>query len=84
MQIRLNRISANYPAIPKVPAVDGIFGSRTEASVKSFQEIFDLTPDGMIVPEEIAEIVDFFLTHRGNAVIDEISVHRLGKEPFLI
>ncbi len=44
----------------------------------------DLTPDGMIVPEEIAEIVDFFLTHRGNAVIDEILVHRLGKEPFLV
>ena len=44
----------------------------------------DLTSDGMILPEEIAEIVDFFLTHRGNAVIDEISVHRLGKEPFLI
>ena len=44
----------------------------------------DLSPDGMIMPEDIAEIVNFFLTHRNNAVIDEISVHRLGKEPFLI
>ncbi|MCI5778856.1 MAG: SDR family oxidoreductase [Lentisphaeria bacterium] len=44
----------------------------------------DLTPEGMITPEEIAEIVDFLLTRRGNAVIDEILVHRLGKEPFLV
>ena len=50
VQVELNRIAQNYPAIPKVPAVDGIFGSRTEASAKSFQEIFDLTPDGIVGP----------------------------------
>ncbi len=44
----------------------------------------DLTPEGMILPEEIAEIVQFLLTHRGNAVIDEIGVHRVNKEPFLV
>ncbi|MBE6379563.1 MAG: SDR family oxidoreductase [Lentisphaerae bacterium] len=44
----------------------------------------DLTPEGMIMPEEIAEIVWFFLAHRGNAVIDEIIVHRMNKEPFLV
>ena len=43
----------------------------------------DLTPDGMIRPEEIAEIVQFLLKFRGNAVIDEVGVHRLSKEPFL-
>ena len=43
----------------------------------------DLTPEGMILPEEIAEIVWFFLANRGNAVVDEISVHRLNKEPFI-
>lgn len=42
----------------------------------------DLSEEGMISPEEIAQIVLFFLTFRGNAVIDEISVHRQGKEPF--
>ncbi len=42
----------------------------------------DLSEDGMILPEEISEIVLFFLKFRGNAVIDEISVHRAGKEPF--
>lgn len=50
VQVELNRISQNYPAIPKVPTVDGIFGSRTEASVRAFQEIFDLNPDGIVGP----------------------------------
>lgn len=44
----------------------------------------DLTPDGMILPEEIADLVCFFLENRGNAVVDEIVVHRLAKEPFLV
>lgn len=50
IQVELNRIAQNYPAIPKVPVVDGIFGSRTEASLRRFQEIFDLTPDGIVGP----------------------------------
>ena len=44
----------------------------------------DLTAEGMIMPEDIADIVTFILTHRTNAVIDEINVHRANKEPFLI
>ena len=48
VQTELNRISQNYPAIPKVPTVDGIYGSRTEAAVRKFQEIFNLTPDGIV------------------------------------
>lgn len=50
VQVELNRISQNYPAIPKIADVDGIYGSRTEASVRVFQEIFDLTPDGIVGP----------------------------------
>jgi len=48
IQTELNRIAQNYPAIPKIPVVDGIYGSRTEASVRKFQEIFNLTPDGIV------------------------------------
>lgn len=44
----------------------------------------DLSSEGMISPDEIATIVEFFLVNRGNAVIDEIIVHRRNKEPFLI
>lgn len=47
-QIRLNRISSNFPAIPKILATDGIFAEDTESAVRRFQEVFNLTPDGII------------------------------------
>ena len=48
VQIRLNRIAQNYPAIPKIVRTDGIFVEDTEAAVRAFQEIFNLTPDGVV------------------------------------
>ena len=48
VQVELNRIAQNYPAIPKIANVDGIFGSRTEASVRAFQRIFGLQEDGIV------------------------------------
>ena len=48
VQVMLNRISQNYPAIPKISSVDGIFGGQTEAAVRRFQEIFNLTADGIV------------------------------------
>lgn len=47
LQRQLNRISDNYPAIPKL-LVDGFFGVETEAAVREFQRIFNLTPDGIV------------------------------------
>ncbi len=47
IQIELNRISQNYPAIPKV-TVDGVFGAATDAAVRAFQSIFSLTVDGVV------------------------------------
>lgn len=60
LQVALNRISQNYPAIPKIPAADGIFGSRTEAAVRSFQQIFGLTADGIVGPATWYEIVRLY------------------------
>lgn len=48
VQTRLNRISTNYPAIPKIASADGIFGTQTEDAVLEFQRIFGLTADGIV------------------------------------
>lgn len=48
LQAMLNRISNDYPSIPKVNPADGIFGPNTENAVIRFQEIFNLTPDGIV------------------------------------
>ena len=45
VQTELNRIGQNYPAIPKIQPVDGVFGQQT---VRRFQEIFGLTADGVV------------------------------------
>ncbi len=50
LQTAINRISQNYPAIPKIRNVDGIFGSQTENSVQALQRIFGLEPDGIVGP----------------------------------
>lgn len=48
IQQQLMRIRQNYPAIPLIPTIDGIFGSSTDSAVRSFQEIFDLAVDGIV------------------------------------
>lgn len=44
----LNRISQNYPAIPKIQYINGVYDRETESAVKKFQEIFNLDADGIV------------------------------------
>ena len=48
LQVMLNRIGQNYPAIPRVASVDGIFGTQTENAALAAQRIFNLDPDGIV------------------------------------
>lgn len=48
IQARLNRVSTNYPNIPKIPNVNGIFGVDTRDAVLEFQRTFDLVQDGIV------------------------------------
>ncbi len=48
IQVQLNRIAQNYPAIPKIENTNGIFGVDTEDAVRKFQEIFNLNQTGEV------------------------------------
>ncbi len=48
LQTQLNRITQNYPAIPTIEDVDGIFGVSTQNAVRKFQEIFNLPQTGVV------------------------------------
>lgn len=60
IQISLNRISKNYPAIPKIAYPDGIFDVETENAVKEFQKIFNLTQDGIVGKATWYKIANIF------------------------
>lgn len=48
LQGELNRIAENYPAIPRIDRVNGVFGAETEEAVREFQRIFQLEQDGVV------------------------------------
>lgn len=48
IQAYLNRIRKNYPSIPAITDETGVFGDSTKAAVIKFQNIFNLTPDGIV------------------------------------
>ncbi len=48
IQLWLNRISRNFPQIPKIPNTSGTFDRATEDAVKAFQRDFGLTVDGIV------------------------------------
>lgn len=61
VQTALNRVSQNYPAIPKISPVDGIFGPQTEAAVRRFQQIFGLAVDGIVGKATWYELVRLYV-----------------------
>jgi peptidoglycan hydrolase-like protein with peptidoglycan-binding domain len=48
LQIQLNRIARNYPAIPKIADINSSYDYNTQAAVLAFQEIFNLSPTGTV------------------------------------
>lgn len=48
VQVSINRIAQNYPAIPKISPVNAVFNQQTEDAVKEFQRVFKLSADGVV------------------------------------
>ena len=61
IQVMLNRISQSYPSIPKINPTDGIFGPATEKSVRRFQEVFNLTVDGIVGKASWYQMVQLYV-----------------------
>ena len=70
IQIYLNRISRNYPAIPKIAYPDGLFDIETEAAVIAFQNIFNLTADGIVGKATWYKIYQIFTTVKRLSELD--------------
>lgn len=65
IQTELNRISQNYPAIPKIAEENGIFGVDTQNSVLEFQKIFALSPTGEVDKPTWYKIKQFYVGVKG-------------------
>ncbi len=48
IQVQLNRIGTNYPAIPKIVPANGIYGESTVTAVRTFQSVFGLPVTGVV------------------------------------
>ncbi len=62
IQIQLNRISRNYPAIPKIGEVTGSFDSITQDAVTAFQSIFGMPATGVVNEATWYRIAYIFLS----------------------
>ena len=67
IQTRLNRISNNYPAIPKITDFEGVFGTETQNAVRKFQEVFNLNPTGEVDKSTWYRIIQYYNGVKGLA-----------------
>jgi len=77
IQRSLNEIAKNYPAIPTV-AEDSVFGEATERSVRTFQQIFNLTPDGIVGQATWNKMVLLYVAIRRLSELDSEGVRFIG------
>lgn len=67
IQTRLNRISNNFPAIPKITDAEGVFGVNTQETVKTFQEVFNLNVTGEVDKSTWYKIIQYYNGVKGLA-----------------
>lgn len=65
IQVELNRIGVNYPAIPKIVPANGIYGERTVEAVRVFQGVFGLAQTGIVNKSTWYQIKYIFTAVKG-------------------
>ena len=76
IQIQLNRISRNYPAIPKIPNANGNYDSATEEAVRTFQQVFNLSPTGTVNKSTWYRIAYIYASVKKLAELDSEGITR--------
>jgi peptidoglycan hydrolase-like protein with peptidoglycan-binding domain len=74
LQVQLNAISRNYPAIPKISELNGIFNLQTENAVRKFQEVFFLDVTGVVDSATWYKIKRYYVGVKRLAELDSLGV----------
>lgn len=77
IQLELNRISNNYPAINKIVPANGVYGESTAEAVRTFQGVFGLPQTGIINKATWYQIKYIFVAVKG---LSELSTEGLTEE----
>lgn len=67
IQVELNRIGNNYPAIPKIMPANGLYGEATAEAVRVFQGVFGLPQTGVVNKATWYQIKFIFAAVKGLA-----------------
>ena len=67
IQVELNRIGNNYPAIPKIVPANGLYGESTADAVRVFQGVFGLPQTGVVNKATWYQIKYIFAAVKGLA-----------------
>ncbi len=77
IQLELNRIGNNYPAIQKIVPANGIYGESTAEAVRIFQGVFGLPKTGIVNKATWYQIKYIFVAVKG---LSELSSEGLTEE----
>lgn len=77
IQVELNRIAQNFPAIPIIVPANGLYGESTVESVRTFQGVFDLPQTGVVDKATWYQIKSIFVAVKG---LSELSSEGLSPD----
>ncbi len=74
LQVQLNAVARNYPAIPRISELNGIFNVQTENAVRKFQEVFFLPVTGVVDSATWYKIKRYYVGVKRLSELDSLGV----------